>query len=216
MIHQGQRLPFGLESRHHLGGIHSRLDDLESNGAANRLELLCHPDGAHAAFADRLQELVGPDPCPRSFGGRRRLGRGGGSMRYGLGGGRIVQEAADLAARRQQRFDLSPQGVVAGAMLVEKTTSLRRRRELGGLQEKFIRYGVPFCHGMQHLGGAFWFGLSSVRQIRASCTGQAKIYFSESTRAWNSQVRARSQTRSAARRLSPSAWAACWCSNPAK
>ena len=77
VVHQRQRLPLRLEPRHDLGGIEPGLDDLESNGAANRLELLGHPDGAHASFADRLQELVGPDPCPRGFGGRRRLGRGG-------------------------------------------------------------------------------------------------------------------------------------------
>ena len=70
VIHQGQRLPLGLEAGDDLLGIHARLDDLERHLAPNRLRLLGHEDDAHAPFADLLQQLVGADDAYR---GARRL-----------------------------------------------------------------------------------------------------------------------------------------------
>ena len=55
VVHEGQGLALGLESRDHLGRIHARLDDLQSDAAADRLLLLGHVDHTHAARADVLQ-----------------------------------------------------------------------------------------------------------------------------------------------------------------
>ena len=61
MVHQGQRLPLGLEPGDDLPGIHARLDDLQRHLALDRLRLLGHEHDAQAPFADLLQELVGAD-----------------------------------------------------------------------------------------------------------------------------------------------------------
>ena len=75
--------------RSDLGRVHARLDDLQGDAALDRLGLLGHPDGAHAALAEFLQQLVGPDaradrfagpgtahPCPERAGPERSPGRG--------------------------------------------------------------------------------------------------------------------------------------------
>ena len=54
MVHQGQRLPLGLEAGDDLLGVHAQLDDLERHPAADRFLLLGHIDHAAAAFADLL------------------------------------------------------------------------------------------------------------------------------------------------------------------
>jgi hypothetical protein len=61
MVHQRQRLPFGLEASDDLGRVHAGLDDLQRHLAADRLFLLGHEDDAHAALADLLQQLVRAD-----------------------------------------------------------------------------------------------------------------------------------------------------------
>ena len=61
VIHQGQRLPLGLEPGDDLPGIHPRLDDLQGNPAADRLALFGDINNPHAAFADLLPKLVGAD-----------------------------------------------------------------------------------------------------------------------------------------------------------
>ena len=71
--------------------------------------LLGHEDGAHAAFADLLQQLVRADQrVPgRSLGGRRRLGRRRGRPR------RRVEEAARPRRGPEQLLDLLRAGGVA-------------------------------------------------------------------------------------------------------
>ena len=44
-----------------LFGVHSELDDLEGDAALHGLDLLCEVDDAHAALADRFEDLVGAD-----------------------------------------------------------------------------------------------------------------------------------------------------------
>ena len=80
MVHQGQGLPLGLEAGDHLAGVHSRLDDLHGDLAADRLPLLGHVDHGHAPFADLLQELVTADGLAGSFG-HGGFVQGGGEMR---------------------------------------------------------------------------------------------------------------------------------------
>ena len=50
--------------------VHARLDDLQSDLAADRLCLLGHVDDAQAAFADLLEELVRADVSAGIFAGR--------------------------------------------------------------------------------------------------------------------------------------------------
>ena len=67
MVHQGQRLPLGLEAGEDLAAVHAGLDELERDRPPHRLGLLGHVDRAHAPFADRLEQLVrADDSCPRS------------------------------------------------------------------------------------------------------------------------------------------------------
>ena len=61
MVHQGQGLALGLEAGEDLAAVHAGLDELQRDRAPDRLGLLGHVDRAHAAFADRLQQLVGAD-----------------------------------------------------------------------------------------------------------------------------------------------------------
>ena len=56
-----QGLSLGFEAGDDLLGVHARLDDLQSDLAAHRLDLFGHVDDAEAAFADLLQQLVGSD-----------------------------------------------------------------------------------------------------------------------------------------------------------
>jgi hypothetical protein len=61
VIHDGQRLPLGLEAGNHLARVHAGLDNLERDLAMHWLRLLGHVDRAHAAFADLLQKFVRAD-----------------------------------------------------------------------------------------------------------------------------------------------------------
>ena len=72
MVHQGQRLALGLEAAEDLGRVHAGLDDLEGDAALDRLGLLGHPDGAHAALAQLLQQLVRADTAADRLGGDAR------------------------------------------------------------------------------------------------------------------------------------------------
>ena len=81
VIHQRDRLPLGFEA----GEDHRRAaalgpDQLDSHLAFDRFGLFGHPDATHAAFADRLQELVlaGDEGSCRSDGGVQGGRRGEG------------------------------------------------------------------------------------------------------------------------------------------
>ena len=62
VIHQGQRLPLGLEPGDHVARVHPGLEDLERDLAADRLGLLGDEDQAEAALTDVLHQPVWPDP----------------------------------------------------------------------------------------------------------------------------------------------------------
>ena len=61
MVHQGQRLTLGFETRYHLARVHADLDQLDGDAATHRLPLLSQPDLTHAAFADQLQQVIRTD-----------------------------------------------------------------------------------------------------------------------------------------------------------
>ena len=107
VVHQGQRLPLGLEAGDDLLGVHARLDDLQGHLAAHRLGLLGHVDDAHAAFADLLQQLVGADrPCPTASAGARTstADASGGGPR----GSRPARSWASSSASTRRRSSASP------------------------------------------------------------------------------------------------------------
>src|SRR2546425_353622 len=74
VVHQSQGLALRLEARQDLARVHAGLDDLQRDLAADRFHLFRQEDGAHAAFAQVLQELVRPDPSTGRFGEGRVIG----------------------------------------------------------------------------------------------------------------------------------------------
>jgi len=64
---QRQRLAFRFEAGDDLAAVHAGLDDLEGDLALDGFRLLGHPDDAHAAFADLLEQLVRTDDGARPF-----------------------------------------------------------------------------------------------------------------------------------------------------
>src|SRR5205823_4061016 len=81
---------------------HTGLDDLEGDLALDRLGLLGHEDGAHAALADLLQQPVGADDRAQGLG--RDHADAGGFVRVVRG----FQEAAELLVLPEQRFHALP------------------------------------------------------------------------------------------------------------
>jgi hypothetical protein len=83
VLHEGQRLALGRETRHHLVGGRGRAQHLERHVAAHRRVLLGEVDGAHAALAEKPDHAVGADALrprrvpayPSARGAGRRRGR---------------------------------------------------------------------------------------------------------------------------------------------
>ncbi len=100
--------------------VHAGLDDLEGDLALDRLGLLGHEDGAHAAFADLLQQLVGADrrarvPRPvRCWDGATGGVRSGGRAAAGR-----CRKLPACPNARQQGLDALPEFGIVGASLVE-------------------------------------------------------------------------------------------------
>ena len=63
MIHEGQRLPLGVETGEDLPGIHAGLDDFQSDFPAKRLFLLGHINDPHSSLAENFLEFVRADHC---------------------------------------------------------------------------------------------------------------------------------------------------------
>ncbi len=61
VIHHRQRLTFGLEAGHDLFCVHPLFDDLQRDPPRHGLGLLGEVHDAHAAFAQRFEDLVGSD-----------------------------------------------------------------------------------------------------------------------------------------------------------
>ena len=74
MVHQCQRLPLGLEPRHHLTRVHAGLDHLHGDAPPRGL-LLGEVDLAHAALAEEAQDPVRADGV-RVEGSRARTDDG--------------------------------------------------------------------------------------------------------------------------------------------
>ena len=61
VVHHRQGLPLGLEAGDHLLRVHAELDDFQGDLATDRFFLLGPVNGAEPAFADELQQPIGPD-----------------------------------------------------------------------------------------------------------------------------------------------------------
>jgi hypothetical protein len=70
-------LPLRREAGDHLPAVQARLDDLQRHLALDGLGLLGHEDGAHAALADLLQQLVRPNHRAGTFADDQFLEGGG-------------------------------------------------------------------------------------------------------------------------------------------
>src|SRR5438552_15965230 len=68
MIHEGQRLALRFETGDGLPGVHTQLDDLERDTAADRLRLLGHVHDPTAALANLLKQLVAANTAASLFG----------------------------------------------------------------------------------------------------------------------------------------------------
>jgi hypothetical protein len=140
VVHHRQRLPFGLEAGDDLPAVHTRLDDFQGDFALDGLGLLGHPDDAHSAFADLLQELVGADHRARMFADWFIEG-GAASRARSFAWAGSAQETARLGVGAEKFFDALAKALIAGASLVKVACALRRRRKFERGREN-----VEFVH----------------------------------------------------------------------
>lgn len=124
MIHQGQRLPLGIEPGQDLSGIHAQFDEFQRGQALDRRCLLRHEHGAHAALAESFQQLVpaGDDRSDTLVGtmvgrGLAQAGAGWAFLTRRKAGnlgrayrllGRLLQKAAYLRMGGEEAFDSLP------------------------------------------------------------------------------------------------------------
>ncbi len=139
MVHEGQRLPFGLEAGQHLFGVHAGLDELDGDESADWFGLLGHEDGPHAALSDGFEEFVtsGQDGTDALNGKAVRVGghvEAGGGV-DGRGGGGAVHGTVGFVVGAQQRLHAAAQHRVTGAVAVEQGGAVGRRYGFEGGQE---------------------------------------------------------------------------------
>jgi hypothetical protein len=129
-----------------LPAVHARLDQLYRDEALDRLGLLGHPDGAHAALADLLDQLVRPDDRAGALGDRALEGLPG----RGRAHGRPIEVVAEPLVVAQQGLDLGTQCRVLAAAPVEVGQAVPLRGDLQGIEEdalgRIVRGPVVSCH----------------------------------------------------------------------
>ena len=136
VVHQGQRLPLGLEPGDDLARVHARLDDLQGHLAANRVLLLGDEDQAEPSLADLLHELVGTDDRAGALGdrlvilGRVRARRN------------ILKKAARGVVGVQERFDFAAQFGVGATGLVKVRGPAIGGQLDGRLENAALGHGV--------------------------------------------------------------------------
>ena len=117
MIHHRQRLPFGLEPRHHRLGVHPQLDHFQRDPAPDWLGLLRDINHPATTLTQPLHQFV---PTQRLA---HRFVRCVGQIKLdgGLGGGCFLgQRFIRRFMRRQQRFQTMAKIFVSAAFSVEK------------------------------------------------------------------------------------------------
>ncbi len=129
MIQRGQDARFALEPREPVAvGGERRRQELDRDLAPER-RVAGPVHLTHPARAQPVENLVAPEPLPeeRRAGARRGLGEGGGDGHRGR-----VQKAGRRDRLREQRFDVEPQTLIAGAgfgqIRASLTRSVRERR----------------------------------------------------------------------------------------
>ncbi len=132
MVHQRQGLPLGLEAGDDLAAVHAGLDDFEGDFALHGLGLLGHPDDAHAAFADLLQQLVRADRRARVFALSARCHHPRSFEQ------RLIQKTAGCLVGFEQPLDLSPQANIALTGAFEISGAFVQRFLVNGRQENLI------------------------------------------------------------------------------
>lgn len=138
MVHDRERLTFGLEPCDHLGGVHAKLNNLERDLAPHRGVLIGQPHDAAAALPNFANQGERPELVARSFFGVGRRSDSKGSLK----------KLARVFVRREQLLDTDAQRLIAGAGVIEP------RGAFGYGQ--FDRFGENFCgtiHGVRCGGG---------------------------------------------------------------
>ena len=105
----------------------------------DRLGLLGHVHGAHAPFADLLQEFVGANLRANALFDTWREGK------RQFGG---IEKRSHALMLFEQRDDFTAQNLVAGALGVNISLSLLRRRNLKCVQKNVLRLIFGDIHGV--------------------------------------------------------------------
>ncbi len=116
--------------------VHPRLDEFDGHQAFDRLGLLRHPYGAHAAFADLLNQLVRADDRAGAFADRHVEGRVHVHVRRSP-----LHEAGGPDVGPQERLDRGPQRRVIAACLLQVGRAL-----LGVLTGQRLVEDLFFAH----------------------------------------------------------------------
>ena len=125
-------MALGVEACNDLARVHSGLDELECDLAADRLLLLGNVDQAEATLANLFLQRVPSDNRPGPLGH--------GLLR--IRAVAAVENAVGLRVGAEQALDAPAQGVVAAARLVQKSLSLHRVHFLnGGIEQRFFVHG---------------------------------------------------------------------------
>ena len=135
VVHQGQRLPLGLEAGEDLLRVHPGLDELERDQSFDRLGLLGHPDRAHAALADLFEQLVLPGNDAAGDVGwivdRARAGEVGGGSGW-------LEESTEFRFRGEKRLDAGAKFRIDAADAVQVRDAFGHRPAVaGGQKDRF-------------------------------------------------------------------------------
>ncbi len=135
VVHQGQGLPFRLETGADLSGVHARLEDFQGHLAANGIVLLSHEDDAETALANLLQKLELTNDAAGPLDDRH-VGAGNHAGRRGL------QEVAGTKMVLDHFLHaLLELGVIGTGLLHEATALCLRADFHSGSENRFQRIG---------------------------------------------------------------------------
>jgi hypothetical protein len=131
MVHDGQRLPLGLETTEYGLAIHSWFDQFDGDGTPNGFVLFCDPDGPHASFAYFSDQRVAIADVWHVFGTIRPI-------RWGPI--QPLNEPEGSLIGRQQGLDFPPQPLITAAGLIQEAIAFIAQRDFGCLKKQ-VAYG---------------------------------------------------------------------------
>ena len=146
MIHERQRLPLRFESGDNAPRIHTELDDLEGDAAADGVFLLGHVHHATSALANLLKEFVAPDPVAllldrRGAQASACVGIGTWHRTSGGSGRSILEEKCCFIVNTQQILQAQPQGGIVRTHLVQIRRPLGCDQLEGGTKQDHFAIG---------------------------------------------------------------------------